>query len=285
MSKIKNMIKTFIPKPIRQISKAMYRNGCNFLLDGLDALSGQRDELTPPRRKRFFIGSSDFNQTGQEFLQYFIEICELKPNEKVLDVGCGIGRMALPLTKYLDGTGRYEGFDIVADEINWCTEKITARYPNFHFKLFDVYNKLYNPNGKYQAAEHKFPYPDEYFDFVFLTSVFTHMLPQDLENYFSECARVLKRTGRCLMTYFLLNAESMNFVDAKLSADDFKYSFDGYRIADRGLPEASIAYDENLVRRLYQQHHLIIQEPIRYGSWCGRKNFLSFQDIIISIKN
>ena len=36
----------------------------------------------------------------------------LKPEHRVLDIGCGVGRVALPLTRYLT-SGTYDGFDIV----------------------------------------------------------------------------------------------------------------------------------------------------------------------------
>jgi len=48
-----------------------------------------------------FIGDGDFEQAGQVFKNYFIELADLRPSDKVLDVGCEIGRMAIPLTSYL----------------------------------------------------------------------------------------------------------------------------------------------------------------------------------------
>ncbi len=95
---MKNIIKQFIPKPIKPIMRRIYY----FLFDTIDLLLGRRDELTPPRKK-IFVGDGNFKKIGEEFLWYFIKLGELKPNERVLDVGCGIGRMAAPLTKYLDG--------------------------------------------------------------------------------------------------------------------------------------------------------------------------------------
>lgn len=253
-----------------------------FAVDTIDLLLGRRDKLTPPRRM-WFVGGGDFKKTGEEFLQYFIELCGLKPNERVLDVGCGIGRMAVPLTGYLDKRGSYEGFDIVADGINWCRKKIAPKYPNFHFQLADIYNKIYNPKGSNKALEYKFPYENESFDFIFLTSVFTHMLPQDMKNYFSEIARVLKRDGRCLITFFLLNAQSLKLIDAKLSTLDFKYDLEEYRTVSKIAPESTVAYDEKIIRSLYAKNRLNIVDPIRYGSWCGRRG-LSLQDIIIAVK-
>lgn len=118
----------------------------------------------------------------------------------MLDVGCGSGRMALPLTGYLNSEGRYAGFDISQKAIAWCQEHITSAHPNFQFEVSDIYNSLYNPKGKYQSLDFRFPYPDASFDVVFLTSVFTHMFPPDVEHYLDEISRVLKPGGRCLCT-------------------------------------------------------------------------------------
>ncbi|MCX5858664.1 MAG: class I SAM-dependent methyltransferase [Proteobacteria bacterium] len=232
-----------------------------------------------------FIGSGDFRKVGEEFCRYFFELGGLKPNERVLEVGCGIGRMAVALTGYLQERGSYAGFDIVAEGIKWCGEKITPRYPNFRFQLADIYNKNYNPQGKIKASEYKFPYPDKSFDFIILTSVFTHMLPQDMENYFSELARVLAKGGRSLVTFFLLNNESKKLIDEKMSARDFKNHGEGYRTENTNTPESAIAYEESIVKGLLEKYGLNLVIPIHYGSWCGRKNFLSYQDIIIARKN
>lgn len=59
--------------------------------------------------------------------------------------------MAVQLVKYLDKNGWYEGFDIVKLGINWCRKEISTQYPNFHFRLVDIYNKFYNPKGKYKS--------------------------------------------------------------------------------------------------------------------------------------
>lgn len=56
----------------------------------------------------------------------------------MLDVGCGSGRMALPLTGYLNSEGRYAGFDISQKAIAWCQEHITSAHPNFQFEVSDI---------------------------------------------------------------------------------------------------------------------------------------------------
>lgn len=85
-----------------------------------------------------YVGGGDFKKSGQEFLRYFIEFGMLRPNEKILDMGCGIGRMAVQLTQYLTTEGRYEGLDIFPEAIRWCTKHITPQYPNFRFHLLAV---------------------------------------------------------------------------------------------------------------------------------------------------
>ena len=73
------------------------------------------DELIPPIEMMFdgATSKSEFKNVGEGFTRYFlIEHARLKPNEKVLDVGCGNGQKARVLTKHLTDCGSYEGFDI-----------------------------------------------------------------------------------------------------------------------------------------------------------------------------
>lgn len=251
---MKKYIKKFIPKPIISILGHIIW----FAWDIVDFLLGRRDRLTPPRELRMLVGPfryvHPYRAIGEEHLQYFRDLCALKPNEDVLDVGCGCGQMAAQLTKYLDQRGRYEGFDIVSTMIEWCRKNISSQYPNSHFQLADVFNKHCNPKGKYKASQYKFPYESESFDFVFLKSVFTHMLPQDMEIYLFEIARVLKKDGRCLVTCYLLNKESLKCIEAKLSTQDFKYVFKDYRTVDettlKGLLLTMKSTSGNCMRKL-----------------------------------
>jgi ubiquinone/menaquinone biosynthesis C-methylase UbiE len=239
--------------------------------------------LPSPKSRAYVGGADDFLEIGNEFLGYFKSICNLKPDERVLDVGCGIGRMAIPLTTYMGGTARYEGFDIVKSGIDWCTENITPEHPNFQFHHSNILNKAYNPGGRLPAGEYRFPFEDGSFDFVFLTSVFTHMLPVDMEHYFTEIARVLKKGGRCFITFFLLNPESLKLIESGKSTLPFKYGFGLYKAVKKNNPEAAIAYEEAYIHECHKKNDLNIQ-AVHYGSWCGRGEYLSYQDIVIAQK-
>ena len=214
-----------------------------------------------------YVGGGDYIAVGNALQEQLTELCGLRPDEAVLDVGCGIGRIAVPLTEYLDNQGKYEGFDIVKNGIEWCKANISSKYPNFNFKWAEIYNKAYNQAGKIMAREFKFPYKDETFDLVFLTSVFTHMMPEDMEHYLSEISRVLKKRGRCMITFFLLNEESAGMMKSGASTIYFKYGNNVYKCETEDAAESAIAYDENYVRSSFNREKLYIREPVYYGNW------------------
>lgn len=244
----------------------------------LRAVQGQLH--LPPRWIRD-VGPSDFESTGREFLNLFIRLGKLQPDEQVLDIGCGCGRMALPLTGYLSREGAYTGMDITAAPIIWCQQNITTRYPNFRFFHIDIYNKRYNPNGRHLAKDYTFPHEDKLFDFIFLTSVFTHMLPDDVENYLCEIVRLLRPTGRVFITAFLLNETQQALEDQGRNEINFKYGSGPYRMRSESVPESAVAYDEAFFRQLIGRCGLAISDPIHYGTWSGRADGLSFQDILL----
>jgi len=226
----------------------------------------------------------EFKENGDEFLRHYVELCGLQPDEDMLDLGCGIGRKTLPLTRYMSERGSYLGMDIVKSGVEWCAEKYTREYPNFKFQLLDVCNELYNPEGRFKAAEYKLPSADEQFDFVVLNSIFTHMLHEDVENYLGEIARVLRIGGRCLISFFLLNEESLGLIDEGKSTIDLRYEFGPARAMSKQQPELAIGYDEEYVDRLFKRCGLEIRQPIAYGSWCGRNDFYTYQDQIVALK-
>jgi len=245
----------------------------------------QKDRIPlPPQELQGSVGGSGFEAVGVKFLGYFRKYGALKPHEKILDVGCGCGRIAIPLTSYLSGDGCYAGFDINRRSIEWCNKQITPRYPSFHFKQVDLYNQAYNPKGTILSKDFIFPYRDSSFDFVNLSSVFTHLLPEDMEHYLAEIHRVLKPGGRCLITFFLLNDQSLSLMKAKKLELDFQYEFGVYRTIDQTTHEKAVAYNEEHVKRAFLQNGFELKLPVLYGSWCSRKDPVSYQDMIVAYK-
>lgn len=252
--------------------------------DRISFVLGNGNSLVPPQKLVNAVGGGDFTAIGSQFLQFFIKYGGLAPEHRVLDVGCGCGRMAVPLMKYLSPSSSYEGFDIMRIGIDWCQRHIARHDSRFGFKLANIYNKSYNPKGNIQPSEFVFPYPDASFDFVFLTSVFTHMLSADMRHYLSEISRVLKPNGRCMASFFLINEESKQLMDAGQSAFKLSFARPDCMVLREDQPENTVGYREDYVRQCFVAEGMQPIEPVYYGSWAGRKNYLSYQDIVVAQK-
>ncbi len=237
----------------------------------------------PPDAERM-VGEGDFDQIGNEFKTHFIELAGLQPSHSILDVGSGVGRMALPLTPYINEAGAYHGIDIVKKGVDWCSRHISNRFSNFHFQHIDVINGNYNKKGKVRAEDFVFPFGDSCFDRVVLVSVFTHMLEDEVRNYLKEIARVLKPGGRCLCTAFLLNEESRRMISLGMSSQNFHTKDQTTAIVYDKNPEAAIAFDEQRFIQIMSESGLKIFPPVHYGSWSGRADYLSYQDSLIMAK-
>jgi len=289
---MKTLVKKALPTPISAWMRRRYYEllnhdlGRNLREDYVDLILGRRTKQIPPRRL-MFEGPQDyveFKENGLAYLKHFVNLCGLRPDEGILDVGCGIGRKTIPLVTFLSKKGEYWGIDLKRIGVEWCQKTIARKNPNFHFQVIDVYNQLYNPTGSQKASQYVFPFPDNRFDFVVLGSVFTHLLPTDLENYLSEIVRVLKPGKRCLITYFLSNKESLELITERRSTLNFSHQCDGFRTVNLQNPETAVLYDQEYILDLYRKHGLTARNPIYYGSWCGRSRYLDYQDIIIGEK-
>lgn len=236
--------------------------------------------MVPPKGM-IFTGRGDFLRGGEIFFSHFKKYGNLTPQSHILDIGSGIGRMAIPFTKYLDKNGRYEGFDIVRLGIKWCQKNISARYPNFNFTLIPLRNELYNLNTDNKASQLRFPYDNDTFDFVFLSSVFTHMLPDDMENYLDEISRVLKPGKNCLCTFFLLDEESEMQME-KHGTKSFPYCIGNYYLMDKNVKEANVGYKKEYIFEVLKLKGFTVTEFIR-GNWSGATpgELNEHQDIII----
>lgn len=247
-----------------------------------DLLRGRSRRGTPlPPRHLSFVGDSDFEQTGREFLGHFTELGGLRPGDRVLDIGCGIGRMALPLTGYLQG-GSYAGFDVGREMVRWCSRNVTPRHPNFEFAWAPIFNAKYNPFGTVAAGEFRFPYEDASFDFAFATSLFTHLQREETARYLAETARVLRPGGTCLLTFFLLTPEAEAEIAAGRAGFDFRHPVAGGMTTDPRQPEEAIAFRVEILRELASEAGLTIREPIHFGSWAHAPGAPSMQDIVVA---
>jgi ubiquinone/menaquinone biosynthesis C-methylase UbiE len=146
------------------------------------------------------FGGRRWARNGQIVKRVLVEDLGLQPGDRVLEVGCGGGRNALALADYLEAGG-YVGLDI--DEVSIRACRAQPALGTFEFVLADVENELYNPQGGAKGSEYRLPFADDSVDFVFLQSVYTHMLEEDCANYAREIVRVLRPGGAAAVSTFL----------------------------------------------------------------------------------
>ncbi len=248
--------------------------------DLFDTVLGRRPQLVPPRGL-LTVGAGDYQATGERFLELLREHCGLVPDSRVLDFGCGIGRMAVPMTRFLEH-GTYDGVDVSAADMRWCRRHISRKFPNFRFHTSAVYHREYNPGGTLRAVDDRLPFADGSFDVVLASSLFTHLLEAETEHYLAEVARVLADGGTAFVSFFLLNDESRALIDAEACGFRFATSSGKAYLHDERNPEGAVAYDKPFILDLFARQGLTVKEPLLYGCWCCREQFTSYQDIVVA---
>jgi len=251
------------------------------LRDRFDPTGPGPDPFVPPRRMQF-VGVGDFAGVGDEFFGHFTALAGLTPGTRVLDVGSGIGRIARPLVGFLGAQGSYDGFDPDPEGVRWC-QHAYRDVPRFTFAHVDVFNKRYNPAGTVDPATLRFPYDDGRFDLVVMVSVLTHLLPETLDNYLRESARVLAPGGRLCATAFLLDETSRAAIAAQATPLPFGPERDGCAVVNPEIPEDAVAYDAGAFTARLADAGL--HEPeIHPGTWADRPSGRTFQDLVVARK-
>ena len=106
----------------------------------------------------------------------------LKKTDYLIDVGCGSGRLAKPLSEYL--VGRYLGIDVVPDLVDYARALVARR--DWRFEVTDG---LCIPEDDGKA------------DMVCFFSVLTHLLHELSYIYLDEAKRVLKPGGKIIFSF------------------------------------------------------------------------------------
>ena len=116
-----------------------------------------------------------------------VELAALRAGERVLDVGCGPGSLAIALKSSVGPTGPVHGIDASPEMIEVARRAASKAGVDVNFQV-----------GLAEAI----PFPDGTFDLV-VSQLAIHHLPDDLKpSAFAEMHRVLKSGGRCLIVDF-----------------------------------------------------------------------------------
>jgi len=164
-------------------------------------------EIPPPELRRL-IGDGDseeeFVRVGSGIAGMMASLGLLERGCRLLDVGCGCGRVAYFLRD--SPIGSYAGFDRNPDLVAWAEAHLGAADPRFRFLHVSVaspYELLDGHRGSSSAQALRFPFPDAEFDLALASSVFTHMPSDDVDAYLRELRRVVAPRGRVLASWFL----------------------------------------------------------------------------------
>ncbi len=209
----------------------------------------------------------------------------IEPQHSILEIGCGIGRDAIPLSTTLT-RGSYVGVDIIGRSIDWCTAYIGARHPNFKFVHYDVDDQLHNPDGTTSTEAIVLPIEDQSVDRIFLFSVFTHMYQKDIEHYLREFRRVLKPDGLVYATTFIYDdaiLESARRTNKTIFNLRFEHELhEGCRINSLEYPLGAVAFTREHWRKMLIAGGMKLAKPILNGQWSGfYDKFDDGQDVLI----
>ena len=91
--------------------------------------------------------------------------------------------------------------------------------------------------------------------------------------------------GKCFATFFLLNDESRGLIENGDSEINFQYQIGECLTDNPDAPEEAIAYQEEDVLNMLKHQNFKLIDSIQFGSWPGREDYLSFQDIIVFKNN
>jgi ubiquinone/menaquinone biosynthesis C-methylase UbiE len=152
-----------------------YRKG--YLQHVRELLAGHATD----RAMQLAVGGQ-FESLGKMMLWLLIDE-GLKPEDCLIDIGCGSGRLSHALIDYLKGN--YLGTDIVSDLLEHA-RTLCANRSDWRFELV---NSIAIPAARESA------------DMVCAFSVFTHLLHEDAYRYLLEVHRVLRPGGKFVFSF------------------------------------------------------------------------------------
>lgn len=246
-------------------------------------LKGAKDLRLPTverlRQSGPFESSEQFVKSSLRNFRHLLRLTHLAPSHRVLDYGCGLGRLTIPMQAYLDPQGSYLGLDVDAAAIDYLSE--LHPYTNFDFSHVNIHTTMYNDGGADISTALDQLDLDGQFDVSFLFSVFTHILPADIGPLLEFLQRTLKPRGEILASFFVLNETSLRGIELGTSHRPFPFQIDGARIDNDEVPEGAVAYAEDDLLRHFADAGLTAVN-VSPGKWSGQvADAWHWQDMVV----
>jgi len=160
----------------------------------------------PPKKLRLggpqFSDDAYFLESARREADRLLQSFGLRSSSRLLDVGCGVGRLAIGIIDRLGPIKAYRGVDVDPRYVEWCHKHIERAYPTYQFIRLDVGNPRYNPGGPALAGDFRHPFDDGSFEIIYLYSVFSHMEAEPVRIYLRDFCRLLASNGRLFFTAF-----------------------------------------------------------------------------------
>ena len=133
-----------------------------------------------------FLRLSSLGKEGT-YRERALDLARLSHGEKVLDIGCGTGTLAIAARRRVGVTGQVCGVDASPEMLARARKKANKAGVEIAFK-----------NGVVEAL----PFADGQFDAVLSTVMLHHLGPKSRSECVREVRRVLRRGGRVLIVDF-----------------------------------------------------------------------------------
>lgn len=134
--------------------------------------------------------------SGMRVVDWLSVHTNLDEKSRILDVGCGDGRVASAFARYgVKFRGKYYGFDIDKKRIDSLNQLFKSNV-SFNFTHADIYHSYYNKNGKVDADNYNYEYSPNSFDIIFFNSIFSHLKLSVISGNLNESFRCLSSEGQ-----------------------------------------------------------------------------------------
>jgi ubiquinone/menaquinone biosynthesis C-methylase UbiE len=155
------------------------------------------------RYERFVRERGDYAAVGEGPFDLFgrVELGALlaeglRPTDTLVDLGCGVGRLAVHAIRWLAG-GHYIGIDISEGMLQRARERVQTEVPQPSCRVSWIHQR-----------DARFPLDQNSVDMMCAFSVVTHMEHEDSYRYLQEALRVVRLGGRLVLSCLPMDLES-----------------------------------------------------------------------------